>query len=100
MDKIASASRKADGKRSGYDIYITANSPGEMSGWVAPVLNAFRRLNAETRITVVLTPCPYASGREEAFAGSIGVHRVVPLGRLLKEALFRRGHPLRRRPCR
>ncbi len=50
-----------------YDILILSNGPGEVSTWVRPVVKALRsRLPDPTqaRISVVLSPCTNASGRE------------------------------------
>lgn len=52
------------------DIVILSNGPGELMTWVRPVVQVLRqRLDAESvRISVVLSPCPHASGREAAIA--------------------------------
>lgn len=50
------------------DLIILSNAPGEVTTWVPPVVRALRaRLGSESeriRISVVLSPCPNASGRE------------------------------------
>jgi lipid A disaccharide synthetase len=50
------------------DLIILSNAPGEVTTWVPPVVRALRaRLGnerAQVRISVVLSPCPNASGRE------------------------------------
>ncbi len=50
------------------DIIILSNGPGEVTTWVRPVVRALRdRLGFDrdlVRISVVLSPCPNASGRE------------------------------------
>ncbi|HHU82544.1 MAG TPA: hypothetical protein GXZ26_06035 [Firmicutes bacterium] len=78
-------------KRSGrWELVITVNSPGEVSGWLAPVLDRIARARAgekldgrpvtsderrdcahacvgeewDCRITVFVPPCPFASGAE------------------------------------
>lgn len=62
------------------DLLILSNGPGEVSTWVRPVVAAMRqRLPQEQqlRISVVLSPCANASGREVAIAASFpGVNRV------------------------
>ena len=62
------------------DILILSNGPGEISTWVRPVVRALReRLPSsnQARISVVLSPCANASGREAAMAQSLpGVDRV------------------------
>ncbi|NMF81845.1 lipid-A-disaccharide synthase [Nodosilinea sp. P-1105] len=50
-----------------YDILILSNGPGEVSTWVRPVVKALRSQlpgSAQARISVVLSPCTNASGRE------------------------------------
>jgi hypothetical protein len=46
------------------DLYITTNSPGEIAGWLAPLSAALRDRAVSCRTTVVVTPCPFASGSE------------------------------------
>ena len=46
------------------DIVITVNSPGEVSGWLKPVVIALETFPWRKRITVFVPPCPYASGAE------------------------------------
>ncbi|MEB3289256.1 MAG: lipid-A-disaccharide synthase [Leptolyngbya sp.] len=62
------------------DILILSNGPGEISTWVRPVVQALRAQAEGTwhlRISVVLSPCSNASGREAAMAAQIpGVDRV------------------------
>ncbi|AFY42790.1 hypothetical protein [Nostoc sp. PCC 7107] len=54
------------------DILILSNGPGEITTWVRPVVQALReRLGDDrslVRISVVLSPCPNASGKEAAIA--------------------------------
>ncbi|MBF2063789.1 MAG: lipid-A-disaccharide synthase [Calothrix sp. C42_A2020_038] len=56
------------------DILILSNGPGEVTTWVRPVVKALRRLLGDdreyVRISVVLSPCPNASGREVDIARS------------------------------
>ncbi len=50
------------------DILILANGPGEVTTWVRPVVRALRSQLGETshqaRISVILSPCPHATGKE------------------------------------
>lgn len=48
------------------DILILSNAPGEVMTWVRPVVKALRRVftASQPRISVVLSPCPHASGQE------------------------------------
>ncbi|MCT7959334.1 lipid-A-disaccharide synthase [Laspinema sp. D1] len=58
----------------GIDIVILSNGPGELATWVRPVVRALaqqlgdRRENV--RISLVLSPCPHATGKEAAIARS------------------------------
>ena len=64
----------------GLDILILSNGPGEISTWVRPVVQSLRAqagADQNLRISVVLSPCTNASGREAAMAAQIpGVDRV------------------------
>lgn len=49
------------------DIVILSNGPGEVMTWVKPVVRTLRQLapkHDRMRISVVLSPCPHASGQE------------------------------------
>ena len=54
------------------DILILSNGPGEMATWVLPTLKALYQQWGEdfsqVRISLVLSPCPNASGQEVAIA--------------------------------
>ncbi|NDJ25651.1 lipid-A-disaccharide synthase [Nostoc sp. B(2019)] len=54
------------------DILILSNGPGEVTTWVRPVVKALRQKLGDdrsfVRISVVLSPCPNASGKEAAIA--------------------------------
>jgi lipid-A-disaccharide synthase len=63
------------------DIVILSNGPGELTTWVRPVVRALRqRLSGQwpqVRISLVLSPCPNASGREVAIARQFPeIHRI------------------------
>jgi lipid-A-disaccharide synthase len=59
------------------EILILSNGPGEVTTWVRPVVAEIRRQLPEARVSVVLSPCPHASGQEAAIvAGYPGVDRV------------------------
>jgi lipid-A-disaccharide synthase len=64
------------------DIFITANSPGEISGWAVPVIRELRAKIRRCRITVIILPCQYASGEEMALASDSGADRCLTLGRI------------------
>lgn len=54
------------------DILILSNGPGEITTWVRPVVKALRKQlgdnTAQTRISVMLSPCPHSTGKEAAIA--------------------------------
>ncbi|MGF1491662.1 MAG: lipid-A-disaccharide synthase [Microcoleaceae cyanobacterium] len=60
------------------DILILSNGPGELTTWVRPVVQALRQQFSQVspttdfnvRISVVLSPCPHATGREADIAQS------------------------------
>ncbi|MBR8838982.1 MAG: lipid-A-disaccharide synthase [Stigonema ocellatum SAG 48.90 = DSM 106950] len=56
------------------DILILSNGPGEVTTWVRPVVQALRQQmghdRTHVRISVILSPCPNASGKEAAIAKS------------------------------
>src|SRR6478672_6355275 len=56
------------------DILILSNGPGELATWVRPVVKALREQlgddRNQVRLSVVLSPCPNASGKEVAIAKS------------------------------
>lgn len=62
------------------DILILSNGPGEISTWVRPVVRSLRQRQrdpAQLRISIVLSPCANASGREAEIARALpGVDRV------------------------
>lgn len=67
----------------GGTIYVTANSPGEISGFLVPVVASLRRHFEAARVVVILLPCTFATGREEAVARAIpGVDDVIATRRL------------------
>ncbi len=63
------------------DILILSNGPGEITTWVLPVVQSLRQLlgnnSTEVRISVMLSPCPHATGKEAEIAASyVEVDRV------------------------
>ncbi len=54
------------------DILILSNGPGEITTWVRPVVKALRKQlgdnTSQTRISVMLSPCPHSTGEEAAIA--------------------------------
>ncbi|MDY6806260.1 MAG: lipid-A-disaccharide synthase, partial [Cyanobacteriota bacterium] len=71
------------------DIVILSNGPGEIITWVRPVVRQLRQQQQDRkmRISVILSPCPHATGKEAAmlrpqgFANALSypeVDRVLP----------------------
>lgn len=56
------------------DILILSNGPGELATWVRPAVQALRQqlgnAGTQARISVVLSPCPHATGKEAQIASS------------------------------
>ena len=54
------------------DIVILSNGPGEVSTWLRPVVRALAQVlgqqMSQSRISVLLSPCPHSTGREAAIA--------------------------------
>ncbi|MBI3925964.1 MAG: hypothetical protein HY319_10525 [Armatimonadetes bacterium] len=66
-------------------LLVTANSPGEISGWLRPIGRAWQEVARGGDIVVILLPCTFASGREESVASRLpGVTEVIPTNRLLR----------------
>ena len=64
------------------DLYIMANSPGEIAGLAGPLVRELRLRAGEIRITIVVPPCQYASGEELELGHGIGADRCVNFGGL------------------
>ncbi|MBN9415926.1 hypothetical protein ABS71_13350 [bacterium SCN 62-11] len=61
-----------------FDLWITSNSPGEVSTWVGGVTPKLAQLKPDWRVRLALVPCPYASGAEKRVAQQLeGVHEVL-----------------------
>jgi len=61
-----------------FDLWITSNSPGEVSTWVGGVSPKLAELRPDWRVRLALVPCPYASGAEKRVAQTLkGVHEVL-----------------------
>lgn len=71
------------------EVIITANSPGEIAGWTAPVVHELKRIDPEVRVTVMILPCAFASGREAETARNVrGVDRVLTVSETLNLILW------------
>ncbi|MBU1616585.1 MAG: hypothetical protein KKF06_02230 [Candidatus Margulisbacteria bacterium] len=70
------------------DIVIVANSPGELSAMVKPVVDELTKETTK-RIILVLTPCQYNSGRELEFAQKLkGIEAIVTADQYKKWAFL------------
>ncbi len=49
-------------------MVVAVNGPGELMGWGRPFVRALYAQAPDARVTIVLVPCPYATGREPATA--------------------------------
>ncbi len=56
------------------DLLLLSNGPGEITTWVRPVVKALRQKlgndRSQIRISLILSPCPNASGKEVEIAQS------------------------------
>lgn len=69
------------------ELYILTNSPGEVSGWVVPVVRELLSKNFPARISLVVLPCQYASGMEAEYGrGICGVDEVYTFRHLMRDA--------------
>ena len=70
------------------EFVLTANSPGEVSTWLAPVVRALRQEAPTARITVFLVPCAFATGAEASVVASMPeVDRVFGPGQYWRQAM-------------
>lgn len=57
-----------------FDIVILSNGPGEITTWVFPVIRQIRdilpEMNDNIRISLILSPCPHATGNEVQIASN------------------------------
>lgn len=79
------------------DILILSNGPGEVTTWVKPVVRSLRQKlgddRQQIRISVVLSPCPNATGQEGDIARSYSeVDRVQDAQHFLPFLLLGRTH--------
>lgn len=51
-----------------FQLFIQTNSPGELTNWTIPFIQAFRKQVPDSEVTIFLTPCPYATGEESNLA--------------------------------
>jgi lipid-A-disaccharide synthase len=67
-------------------LLLTANSPGEMAGWVRPLVKVWRSKGVGP-VDLLLLPCTFATGQEERVARELDgvdrVYRPADYGKLL-----------------
>jgi lipid-A-disaccharide synthase len=62
------------------EIIIIANSPGEIAGWSYPIIREIKKRDSGIKVTMMLLPCNFSSGRELEVAQSLpGIDRVFPV---------------------
>ncbi|MEN9238657.1 MAG: hypothetical protein Q6K80_10620 [Thermostichus sp. DG_1_6_bins_120] len=66
-----------------YDILILSNGPGELTTWVRPVVMELRQQLPQARLSLVLSPCPHASGQEVRIA-----HQFIQVDRVQDPDFF------------
>ena len=72
-------------------IYITANSPGEVAGWVQPLVDEIIARAPNSEIMMVLLPCQYASGSEMSLGSRMkGISEVISFRQLLWQLISKR----------
>jgi lipid-A-disaccharide synthase len=77
------------GKGGAPQIVFTVNGPGEISGWMFPLIVALRAEIPDLRIAVCLLPCVYSTGAETSVLQRLGVD--VPISVRDSLALIFRG---------
>ena len=66
-------------------LIILTNSPGEVAGWVKPVLDALAPRELALEILLAALPCPYASGAEASYGSTLpGVDAAMKYKELCK----------------
>jgi hypothetical protein len=58
-------------QKSPFKLLIQTNSPGELISWVKPLSETLSKQNTPVEISIFLTPCQYASGKEEDIAKNL-----------------------------
>jgi hypothetical protein len=73
------------------DLIVTVNAPGEVAGWLLPLVDQVKAVDPGVRIRAVLTPCPFAGGRErEILSAHPALDEVVEFGPFVRRLLRRR----------
>ncbi len=73
------------------ELIVTVNAPGEVAGWLLPLARQVKQRDPQARIRAVLTPCPFAGGRErEILSADPALDEVIELRPFLWRLLRRR----------
>ena len=65
------------------NIIVTANSPGEIYGWVRPLIKRLKK--DKCRITLIFLPCAFSTGKErEVSLNILDIDEVVSVREILK----------------
>ena len=71
------------------NVFIIVNSPGEIEGWLKPVVKELKNLDFNILITVFIPPCRYSSGEEcNIIKGISEVDNVVAPKDFIKYIIF------------
>ncbi|MCR5660500.1 MAG: hypothetical protein K6G50_00015 [bacterium] len=72
-----------------HNLIFTANSPGEISGFLHPLAMEAKKRHPSWKVTALLLPCAFASGQERRVAESIPeVDEVLPASAFWKMLLY------------
>ncbi len=71
-------------------LIFVANSPGEIAGWLAPLVHEARQRWPHCRIVLQLLACEFATGAEKRVAHDlVGIEEVISFSMYLPMLLFR-----------
>lgn len=74
------------------ELFILTNSPGEVSGWVRPVVSGLASKGFPAKVSLVVLPCQYASGMEAEYGKEIeGIDSVSTFKKLWKNSAALKG---------
>ena len=74
------------------ELFILTNSPGEVSGWVKPVVMELEASGFSAKVRLVVLPCQYASGMEAEYGKKIsGIDAVSTFKELWKSSTANKG---------
>jgi lipid-A-disaccharide synthase len=74
-------------------LVAIVNGPGEVAGWMLPVAERLKAQSPDSRVTAVVTPCQFASGRErDVIAGCPAVDEALTMGGFVRRYWRTRAH--------